>query len=301
VSRIRFVDMKLGAKRLMVVEQANRVIREYQAAGFRLTLRQLYYQFVARGWLPNQQKEYKRLGSIVNDARLAGLIDWDAIEDRGRNLQSYPFWEEPSDIVQGAAQAYRINPWETQDNYVEVWVEKEALIGVVERPCSKWRVPHFACKGYTSQSEMFSAGYYRLSKHGRAGKNLTILHFGDHDPSGIDMTRDIDDRLALFTGSPVTIKRLALNMDQVEEYNPPPNPAKLTDSRFNGYADLYGDESWELDALDPRVIARLVEGEVESLIDRELWDREIAREEGERDTLALLADRYDDVREYLEQ
>jgi hypothetical protein len=301
VSRIRFVDMKLGAKRLMVVEQANRVIREYQAAGFRLTLRQLYYQFVARGWLPNQQKEYKRLGSIVNDARLAGLIDWDAIEDRGRNLQSYPFWEEPSDIVQGAAQAYRINPWETQDNYVEVWVEKEALIGVVERPCSKWRVPHFACKGYTSPSEMFSAGYYRLSKHGRAGKNLTILHFGDHDPSGIDMTRDIDDRLALFTGSPVTIKRLALNMDQVEEYNPPPNPAKLTDSRFNGYADLYGDESWELDALDPRVIARLVEGEVESLIDRELWDREIAREEGERDTLALLADRYDDVREYLEQ
>lgn len=182
---------------------------------------------------------------------------------------------------------------------MECWIEKEALIGVVAVPCEKLRVPHFACKGYTSQSEMWDAGYNRLRRKVRDGKDVTILHLGDHDPSGIDMTRDIQDRLSLFVGSPVEVVRLALNMDQVEQYSPPPNPAKLTDSRFGGYEEKYGDESWELDALSPSTIAELIEREIKQRIDEMEWETVIEQEEEHKKTLLAISDNFDEVSAWL--
>ncbi len=307
--KIRFTDIKLRASSLLIVDQANQIIDEYLSMGFRLTLRQLYYQFVSRDWLPNRQKEYKRLGSIINDARLAGLIDWDAIEDRGRNLQSLATWGSPSSIIDACAGQFRLDLWIDQPNYVEVWVEKEALVGVVGVPCDKWRVPYFACKGYTSQSEMWDAGYNRLRtlaaepngwNRRQPAKKITVLHLGDHDPSGIDMTRDIRDRLSLFVGRPVEIVRLALNMDQIEEFNPPPNPAKVTDSRFEGYAAEYGDESWELDALRPDTIAGLIEREIEARVDQDLWETASLDEEVAQRQLETIAARFDEIVAWME-
>lgn len=293
--RIRYIEPKFRTETLTVIAQANSIIAEYLAAGFRLTLRQLYYQFVSRDWLPNQQREYKRLGTIINDARLAGLIDWSAIEDRGRNLLTLSSWHDPESIILSAAHSFRLNPWHEQDNYIEVWIEKEALIGVVAVPCERLRVPHFACKGYTSQSEMWDAGHNRLQYEARHGKELTIIHLGDHDPSGIDMTRDIKERLAMFAGAPVEIVRIALNMDQVEEWQPPPNPAKVTDTRFAAYEELYGGESWELDALSPQTIAGLIEEEIWKRVDEDAWNETMAREERHRKMLKQLANRYEEV------
>lgn len=298
--KIKFANLKLRKSSLAIIAQANVIIAEYAAMGFTLTLRQLYYQFVSKDLIANKQTEYKRLGSIINDGRLAGLIDWNAIEDRGRNLQKLASWESPSDIIAACASQFRLNLWDDQEHYVECWVEKEALIGVIAVPCDKWRVPHFACKGYTSQSEMWDAGYNRLRRQRMHGKDITILHLGDHDPSGIDMTRDITDRLSLFVGRPLEVVRLALNMEQVEEYDPPPNPAKTTDSRFEGYAQEFGEESWELDALSPNVIAELIEMEIEERLDRELWDAAVEREEEAKDSLKSIADRYEDVVQFLE-
>jgi hypothetical protein len=125
-----------------------------------------------------------------------------------------------------------------------------------------------------------------------------ILHFGDHDPSGIDMTRDIGDRLRLFGAKRVDVRRLALNMDQVEQYDPPPNPAKETDSRFEGYRAEYGDESWELDALEPTTLAALVTAEVESIIDREQWDEDATRERTARRELRTISENYGEIVKY---
>lgn len=297
---IRYAAADFKEATLAVIAQANVIIAEYAEMGYRLTLRQLYYQFVSRDWLPNQQREYKRLGSIVNDGRLAGLIDWEAIEDRGRNLLRSTSWDSPADIVDACAQQFKLNLWEDQDAYVECWIEKEALIGVVAVPCQKLRVPHFACKGYTSQSEMWDAGHNRLRRQDKLGKDITILHLGDHDPSGIDMTRDIRDRLSLFVRKPVEVVRLALNMPQVEEWSPPPNPAKTTDSRFEGYADLYGEESWELDALSPATIGDLIEGEIRKRIDEDLWAEAEEREEEAKRGLRLIAEQFDEVVAHLE-
>jgi hypothetical protein len=282
--KIAYIERKFSAESAALIKKANEIIAEYEAQGFALTLRQLYYQFVARDIIPNNLRSYKNLGSVVNDARLAGLIDWNHITDRTRHLSKNAHWETPGDIIESAAAGYRIDMWKRQPYRPEVWIEKDALVGVIDGICSELDVPYFSCRGYTSQSEMW-VGAQRIEKWARrGGQTPVIFHFGDHDPSGKDMTRDIVDRLQLFMGG-VKLERLALNMDQIEEYQPPPNPAKTTDSRAAAYIEEFGNDSWELDALEPKVIVDLVETSVRALIDEDIWEEDEARW---RNEMALL-------------
>jgi hypothetical protein len=292
VPKIVYTPRTFSAESRALITQANAIIVAYQAQGYNLTLRQLYYQFVSRDLLSNNLQSYKRLGSVINDARLAGEIDWSAIEDRTRNLHALPAWGQPADIIKACATQFRIDKWKTQPHRVEVWIEKEALAGVFERVCDDLQVPFFSCRGYTSQSEMWVAGQ-RLKAIVDAGQQPVILHFGDHDPSGMDMTRDIIDRLTLFMGADVDLKRLALNMDQVREYGPPPNPAKITDSRAASYIFVHGNESWELDALEPDVLAGLVRDYVEAVRDDGLWREAVERENEHRRLLGQASTQWD--------
>lgn len=294
----RFVDRNFSVASLAMIEQANAIIVEYQDQGFTLTLRQLYYQFVSRDLLQNKQTEYKRLGSIINDARLAGLIDWDAIEDRTRNVRTVSSWDSPSQIVEAVAQQYKEDLWADQQYRPEVWIEKDALLGVIEPACERYRVPYFACRGYTSQSEQYRAGK-RFEAALADGRTPIVLHLGDHDPSGVDMTRDNADRLAMFAYSEVEVRRLALNMDQIKRYRPPPNPAKETDSRSDGYIATHGSKSWELDALDPTVIDALIAAQLDDLIDPDKWDAAKEHENTRRKVLKLAASRWTAVEEFL--
>lgn len=296
--KIQYERNNLHGKTLRLLEQANAIIDEYQTKGFSLTLRQLYYQFVARGLLANKQANYKMLGEVLSSGRRNGLVDWDAIVDRTRFLRRPPSWTSPQDILSSCANQYKADLWANQPNYVEVWFEKDALLGVFERACEDFRLPMFSCRGYVSDSECWAAAQ-RFEAAERDGKECVLLHFGDHDPSGLDMTRDIGDRLFLFGASHVNVRRLALNMDQVEEYNPPPNPAKETDSRFADYLDKYGDESWELDALSPEVLAALVAKEVESLVVAKRWKAGLKQETIDRTTLASISNNYGEVKTFL--
>ena len=277
-----YKQTRFQAKSILTIRRAKSIIREYEEQGYTLTLRQLYYQFVSRDFIPNKMSEYKKLGAIINDARLAGYIDWTAIEDRTRNLQKYSSWPSPKDILSSAARSFRLDIWDAQPVYIEVWIEKDALIGVIERVCSEYRLPHFACRGNVSASEMWGASQRFVEKINN-GQNVVLLHLGDHDPSGIDMTRYNEERLRMFIrehadDAMFEIERLALNMDQVRKYKPPPNPAKETDSRFIGYAKKFGNSSWELDALEPQVINDLVETQVHILRDEEKWEEVLNRE-----------------------
>ena len=290
----QFVDRKFQDGSLVLIEQANSIIEEYQARGFTLTLRQLYYQFVSRDIIPNKQSEYKRLGSVINDARLAGLIDWSAIEDRTRNVRTISTWDDPAQIVEAVAKQYKEDLWESQDFRPEVWIEKDALVGVIEPVCQRFQVPYFACRGYTSQSESYAAGK-RFEEVAVRGQTPVVLHLGDHDPSGIDMTRDNADRLTMFAREDVDVRRLALNMDQITRYRPPPNPAKETDSRAESYIAKFGAKSWELDALDPTVIDRLIADEIESLIDEDRWNAAMSREQERRATLKTASENWEEI------
>lgn len=295
--KIAYIEKNFRQATLATIKTANTIIEEYAAQGFDLTLRQLYYQMVARGYIENSERSYKNFGNVIGDARLAGLIDWNHIVDRTRNLRGNGHFDDPGHIMAAAAASFQIDKWARQPCRVEVWVEKEALEGVIDRACRPLDVPYFACKGYTSQSEMWAAAR-RLIRWRDRGQTPIILHLGDHDPSGIDMTRDVVDRLKLFAGD-MEVDRLALNWEQVEQYNPPPNPAKLTDTRAKTYIASFGQSSWELDALEPTVIAALIEDAVAQFRDPDLWAEAVAQEEEGLDLLRRAADRWQDVAGYL--
>lgn len=274
MAKISYIEKNLRIKSLEIINQANNIIEAYLAEDLDLTLRQLYYQFVARGFLENNQANYDLLSRTISDGRLCGLVDWDAIVDRTRNRKGNTHWDNPGQIIRAASYGFMLNHWENQDYYVEVWIEKEALVGVISLICNKIDVSYFACRGYVSQSEM-----HKASKRLKEYKNPIIIHLGDHDPSGIDMTRDIMYRQQeVFFADHVRVERVALNMNQVEEFNPPPNPAKLTDTRCGSYISKYGYESWELDALDPHYLRNLIEKSVLKYRDEDIYQKVLEKE-----------------------
>lgn len=297
MAKEKFIKHSFNRASLELIETADKILNEYARQGYRLSLRQLYYQLVARDIVENTVKSYKRIGNLVSDARLAGLLDWNMIEDRGRDAVIPAAWKSPADIVRAAARSFRVDRWQGQPCHVEVMVEKDALSGILGPVCRELHIRFTANKGYSSSSAMYEAGL-RMRNVRRIGKKIHIFYFGDHDPSGIDMTRDIDERLAQFARTKkIEVHRLALNMNQVEEWNPPENPAKETDSRFEAYQQEFGDSSWELDAVEPRTLASLVRENVQELIEQDQWDKVMAEEKRMREDLESFADEYENREE----
>jgi hypothetical protein len=284
----QFISKRFNTRTLKTIATADAIVSEYQKQGFVLTLRQLYYQFVARGLIENKQSEYKRLANIVSEARLAGLIDWAGLDDITRKLKDFETFLNPTDAIEERAANYLENLHADQPTIPEVWIEKDALVGVIGPVCSRWRLPHFGCRGYASQSAQYEAGK-RFARRLRNGQRTMILHLGDHDPSGIDMTRDNEERISLFSRFGVEVRRLALNMEQVEEFDPPPNPAKEADSRFAAYVERFGESSWELDALNPETIDGIIDAAVQDVIDVEAFRESESREAHNRDTMQEIA------------
>jgi hypothetical protein len=304
--KIAYREIKLGPAALAIVEHANEIATTYAAGGDSLTLRQLYYRFVAAGLLPNRDSEYKRLGSIINDARYAGLFDWRHITDRTRNVRGGDGGDtDPRRVVEGLG--FYAALWDGQAERVEVWVEKDALVDVVGRAANPLRTPYFSCRGYTSASEVWVAARRIEGYFDDGAEHVTILHLGDHDPSGIDMTRDITARLELFLdgdgydAGALEVNRIALNMPQVRVYNPPPNPAKITDSRARGYIAEHGQSSWELDALEPAVLRRLITDSLTPLIDLDKWAARRAFENDGQATLKAFSEHYDEIHAFLDE
>jgi len=297
---IQYKEINFQNKSLALINYVNEIIETYRMQGFNLTLRQVYYQLVSRDIIANNEKSYDNIGVLVNNGRLAGLIDWRAIEDRTRNLRSLSHWDSPSEIVYSAAHSFNMDKWQGQKTYVEIWVEKDALAEIVGQAADNLDVPYFSCRGYVSQSEMWAAAQRLINQscyHGR--ERLIILHLGDHDPSGIDMSRDIQDRLNMFCGGylddrceQVEVKRIALNMEQITRYNPPPNPAKLTDSRCGEYIERFGRSSWELDALEPQVLVELIQSQIKQYMQIEKYTEICDRQEKHKARLFELAENY---------
>lgn len=296
-----FIEKKIRGAKSELIATANTIIQAYQEQNLQLTLRQLYYQFVARGFLANQQRNYKLLGEAVNDGRLCGLIDWNAIVDHTRNVHRNSHWSNPSNAVNAVAAQYQRDKWATQPRRVEIWIEKEALLGVFEGVCAANDCAYFCCRGYTGQSAMYEAAK-RHEDYEHQDQQIKILHFGDHDPSGIDMTRDIQERLVLLSNhSDIEVIRVALNMDQIEEFDPPPNPAKLTDTRADKYVAKFGNESWELDALEPGVLQDLVQDHIDQHREHALWDKAVKQEQAERKLLKKTSEHWSEVEGFLKK
>jgi hypothetical protein len=268
-----FERKKFRRETIQTIQLANDVISEYKDKGFSLTLRQLFYQFVSRAWCDNTQREYTRLGSVITDARRNGDIPWNAIEDRTRKSKGGDGYYGSCDDGEPSVDCsyrYRLNPWSNQLYRPQVWIEKDALVGIIERPCIRWDVRYLSCRGYLSEPVMYKAAK-EMAVQLERGLTPIVFHLGDHDSSGMQMTEDIKSRLKLFAQARIEVRRLGLNEDQVEQYRPPPNLVKDSDSRSAVYKEDYGEHCWELDALDPEVIEDLVNDALAGVIDKDAW------------------------------
>jgi hypothetical protein len=291
---------RFAAKTARVIEQANAIMEEY--SGDQLTLRQLHYQFVARDLYENTMRNYKKLGDIIRNGRMAGLISWDLVQDRTRGLRGWGGGNDsPEQAIRHASYSYKEPLWESQPVKVEVWVEKDALSGVLVEPGAEHRLWYFATKGYPSISSLKEAAD-RFKRQEQRGERTVILYFSDHDPEGLHMPEQVGEALEQFGVTNVEIRRMGLTMEQIREHQPPSSTAKSGSSRIQHYYDATGtDEAWELDALRPAVIQQLIEDEVLRIRDDELWEAALEREADNARLMRRIARNYDSVLEYLDE
>jgi hypothetical protein len=283
-------NLHMSPKNKSQLNIINRIIEEYKKQGYKLTLRQLYYQLVSRDIIANKTSEYSKLGTLLVKGRMAGVVDWEAIEDRIRVPYKPSEWEDPAELIDACIQQYRKNRLENQDVYIELWVEKDALSGVLKRITSHYGINLMVNRGYSSCTAMHDSFERMLDAEGE-GKNVVVLYLGDHDPSGLDMIRDIRDRLEEFGVSPKVVP-IGLTMEQIKQFNPPPNPAKITDPRAKDYIKAHGAVSWEVDALNPDTLHKLVKENVEDRIDMTLFDEVIESEEEDKERLKQVRDKW---------
>ncbi len=281
-----------------LLNQIIEIVESYLDQNITLTNRQLYYQLVSRDIIPNADEIYKRICSFLTDARYAGLIDWKAIEDRGRVPEKSSEWDDIKSLINSAVYSYRLPRWQDQKYYVELYCEKQAMESVLKPVAQKYHIYFGVNKGYSSASTMYDLAQRVKDKINEEHPSI-ILYLGDHDPSGLDMVRDVRERITEFLTvgddyidgindddeSFFRVIPLALNMEQIKQYNPPPNPAKITDPRAKWYINKYGQKSWELDALEPRVLIAIAENGVREYLDEDKYNKWIARENKEKKAL----------------
>jgi hypothetical protein len=283
---------------LATIERINQVLEAAASDNVSMSLRQVYYKFVKNNWCPNSDREYKKIGDALDSGRMNGLISWTAIVDMNRALYGTNTQVAPEQLLEGLDRKFHLDLWADQQWRPEVWVEKLGMLNVIGDICSDLRVDYFACKGYNSQTEAWKAGQ-RMAGYVRKGQRPIVFYAGDYDPSGLDMIRDVRERLETFTGVAVTVVPIALTMNQIEELGSekcPPNPAKTTDSRSDGYVEMmeglgYDPDnipSWEVDALEPTYLRDLIQSNIDRLRDESAWDAALAREVAGKDWLRTI-------------
>lgn len=274
--------MNNGWGRKEIIDASLDIIDTY--SGVPITVRQLHYRLVSQG-MPNNIQQYKRVVAAMTKARWAGTVDMEAFVDRDREVVGETKAEETDlgyEIERGKQQveawmkAYRLNKWENQPNYIEVWIEKKALQGVCEGPCLAWDVALCPCKGYPSLTYL-NEGHDRFDEARGRDQRITILYFGDYDPSGVDIPRSLWANIERM-GSDIDVKVIALNPDQINEMRLPPAPVKKTDTRAKGWTGGVV----ELDAVEPRELQRIVREAIKQYFNPRLEDELRDREYEER-------------------
>lgn len=271
-------------KRMEYISVINSILDDFSAKGYRLTLRQLYYQLVAGAIIPNRVQEYSKLSSVLVTARMNGLTDWRMIEDRIRKPQHVYYVTGIKDAIDDTIRHYRLDRQEGQENCVEVWTEKDAVSNILKRVTQHFHLRLMVNRGYSSCSAMKEAADRLQFSH----QKRIILYVGDHDPSGLDMIRDVRSRLDEFGLMAFEIFHIALTREQIIRFNPPPNPAKITDPRAKWYISEHGSESWELDALKPEDLEAIVRQNVESFIDLDLFESMLQKEKDDIEEMTEL-------------
>lgn len=266
----------------------NSILRQYQMP---LTLRQIFYRLVADCNYPNTSSAYCHLSKQLVQARKEGIVDKNMIEDRSRDFLGGDYgFSNIEDYLNSrfneflsSPKVYSRNMWNDQPEFVVVFVEKDALSRVLSNVADHYNVMTAVSRGYASYTYII-----QIIERFPIDKETTVLHFADHDPSGLDMTRDLQNRLSNYSLYPlriIQVERIALSYDQVHDFNLSPNPTKSADPRIDRYVSQFGEQCWELDAIDPNGLQRIAEEAIVRHIDRAAWKSTLERQELERKQL----------------
>ena len=262
-------------------EAIREAAREELAAGHPMTLRQVHYRVYARHdtTYRNTQRDYNRLSKWLVSDRLVGVIPWAWIEDRLRKPRHVAMWEDLSDFKGFARRAYRRGVWQGQPQYLETWLEKDALSGIFGDALGSYGVTLNVGRGFDSATSVHDAAV----RYG-TGEGVAVLYFGDFDPSGEDMVRSLRERLLELGSEPEVIK-CALTLEDIERYDLPPDFTKTIDSRSPAFVARFGNVAVELDALPRNVLRERLTDEVERRMDLDALER--TREAERADLLRL--------------
>jgi hypothetical protein len=263
------------------VDAIRAVAYEELAAGHPMTLRQVHYRLVARQdtTYRNTQSDYNQLSKWLVRDRLEGRIPWEWIEDRLRKPRHVAMWEGLADFKDTARRSYRRDVWQDQPQYLEAWLEKDALSGIFSDALEPYGVTFNVGRGFDSATSVKGAA----DRFGDGG-GVTVLYFGDFDPSGEDMVRSFRARL-LELGSMPKIVKCALNFEDIERYRLPPDFTKVTDTRRDAFVARFGDVAVELDALPRSVLLERLADEVEARMDLEALERTREAERADKQRL----------------
>ena len=260
-----------------VVEAALDVFTQYDTA---LTLRQLYYRLVSRLLFENTVNSYKRLSRLMVKAREEGAVPVNCLEDRSRRVlgrgdtgyrSAKGFLEKRLASLKESYKDFRMPIWEDQPFNLVVSLEKDALSRLVSDEATKYRIRTFPTRGYPSFTYVRNMASYIRNR--LKGKPTIVLYFGDHDPSGFDIERDLSERLQKYGAGDFKVRRIALTQEQITQHSLPPMPVKKSDARTPSFVANFGEETVELDALDPNVLKLLVHRSVEEHIDLVAWKK----------------------------
>lgn len=285
-----------------LVQAVNKIIQEYSV---RLTVRQIYYRLISPPYqlFANTVSNYKGFDAILTRAREKAHVDWTRIEDRSRGTYGprYPWFgmdvrlggeldkfTDPKDYIdylfkQLTEKFYDQPYWTDQPQHIEIWVEKDALASLFVQVAEEKRVLVYPSRGYSSFTKVMEA-IQRLPKD----KPVKILHFADHDPSGVNMTEDLIQRLRDYSAEEnldLEIKRIALTIEQVKKWDLAPNPTKAKDKRSPNYVAQFGDRAWELDAVRPNDLQDIIRKAMLEEVDEATWEETEERITKEREKI----------------
>lgn len=246
-----------------------------------MTIRQLYYQLVTTGAIPKTEAEYRTTTRLALNLRRNGTIPYSCIADNTRWMRKPRSFTGMEAMLDFSLETYRRALWIDQPVYVEVWLEKDALAGVLYEVTSRWDVPLMVSRGYASETYLYEAAQAIIN----AGKPAYLYYFGDYDPSGLNIPEVIERRLRGFAPDcEIHFKRMAVLPEQITEWHLPTRPTKKSDTRSRGFRG----ESVEVDAIPPAILRGLVSEVITQHLDSELLKKHLLSELIEKESLGRI-------------
>jgi len=266
--KIRYTGHSFSKHNGVLIKQINSMFEAYAGQGYQITLRQLYYYLISKHKMGNTAAKYKALAKLVEDACLSGDIDWNWLQASRRMSRGF-FYKKPLDILQTCTQKFRVDPWAPQSSRVEVWVNKDNLLDTVKKMCAEYSVPVMSCQNL-SIAEMHNCAK-RIVNNRENYQGTNIIYLSDHDPDGYSTHHKITKTMRLFCHTYATkfsFEKAAISPGTVNRYNLIPAPGVVQDAF---YKKEYGELTWELEALPPSALHKIILSAIEKYLDRDLF------------------------------